>query len=225
MKPGVSVVRGRGIWNRQSLLLTDDPLEPSAHDAGAEHAGGAGHHALCDRRAVLRAEPPGCPDNRVRGGAEPFNESPVIGRSVVGAFGESSGNRNWRYSNRANLGPEFVFLLHLLLHSPTRSQETAPYGPSATASQSAPGDATLRQACARSTRFHIDLPTGRRAIGLAPASMVGLSLPAPAGVPPAAQVRRDGTRQASGPLRTPARWPISTACPDRARRLRLSRWR
>ena len=77
MKLGVSVVRGRGIWNKQSLLLTDDPLEPSAHDAGAEHAGGAGHHAFCDRRAVLRAKSLAAFDNRFRGGADPSTKTPL----------------------------------------------------------------------------------------------------------------------------------------------------
>jgi hypothetical protein len=109
----------------KACCLTYDALEPSTHDAGAEHASSASHHPFCDSRPMLRAKSFGCLDNGARGGTEPINESAIIGRSVIGTFGESSGNCNWTYSNRANIRPELVFVLHLLLHSPTRSQETA----------------------------------------------------------------------------------------------------
>jgi hypothetical protein len=110
----------------EACCLTYDALKPFTHDAGAERASSSRHHAFCDSRPVLRAESSCCLDNGACGGTEPINESPVVGRSVIGTFGASGGNRNWAYSNRANIGPELVLVLHLLLHTPTRSQKTAP---------------------------------------------------------------------------------------------------
>jgi hypothetical protein len=105
--------------------LTYDVLEPFTHDAGAERASGASHHSFCDGGSVLLAKSSGGLDNGGCGGTESINKSPIIGRSVVGTFGYPGGNRNWAYSNRANLRPELILVLHLLLHTPVRSLETA----------------------------------------------------------------------------------------------------
>src|SRR5262245_35668538 len=63
---------------------------------------------------MLGAEFSGRSHNRTSCSIKPFAKSSVIRRSVVGTFGESSGNRHRRYSNHANIRPEVVRILHLL---------------------------------------------------------------------------------------------------------------
>jgi hypothetical protein len=108
--------------------LTYNAFEPFTDDAGAERASSAAHHPFCDRLPMLRAKSPGRPDNGACGGAEPVNECTIISRSVIGALGDSGSNCNWAYSNRTNIGPEFVFVLQLLFHLHRRSQGTARAG-------------------------------------------------------------------------------------------------
>jgi hypothetical protein len=99
---------GLGCW------LTYNALDPFVYDAGAERASSAAHHPFCDRCPVLRAKPSGRFDDGACGGAEPVNECSIIGRSVIGAFGDSGRNCNWAYSNRTNIRPELVRVLQLL---------------------------------------------------------------------------------------------------------------
>src|SRR6266576_3093771 len=66
---------------------------------------------------MLRAKFFGAFNYRVGGCSETLNESSIIGRSVVGAFREPGGNRNWRYNDRANIRPEPTRILHLLFLS------------------------------------------------------------------------------------------------------------
>ena len=138
--------------------LTYDALEPFTHDAGAERASSARHDAFCDSCPVLRAESSGCPDNGACGGTEPINECPIIGRSVIGALGASGGNRNGACSNRANIRPELVVILHLLLHSPTRSQETALVRAVNHSITTRTQGTTLQRASRSPGTLHADLP-------------------------------------------------------------------
>src|SRR5438270_11862609 len=80
---------------------------------------------------MLRAKFFGAFNYRVGGCSETLNESSIIGRSVVGAFREPGGNRNWRYNDRANIRPEPTRILHPSISSPMRRQETTSYGPCA----------------------------------------------------------------------------------------------
>src|SRR2546421_4888364 len=66
---------------------------------------------------MLRAKFFGAFNYRVGGCSETLNESSIIGRSVVGAFREPGGNRNWRHNDRANIRPEPTRILHLLFLS------------------------------------------------------------------------------------------------------------
>ena len=100
--------RVKGCWS------TYNALEPFTYDAGAERASSAAHHPFCDSCPMLRTKSSGGPDNGARGCTEPVNECPIIGRSVIRAFGDSGGNCNWTYSNRTNFRPELVRVLHLL---------------------------------------------------------------------------------------------------------------
>ncbi len=45
---------------------------------------------------------------------EPLTESSIISRSVIGTFGESGRNRNWRYDNHAYIRPKLTRILHLI---------------------------------------------------------------------------------------------------------------
>lgn len=120
--------QGAAIVTAALVKLTYDALKPLTNDAGAKRACSAGHNAFCDSRPVLRAESSGCLDNGTCGGTEAINEGPIVGRCVIGTFGASGGNRDGAYSNRADIAPELILILHLLIHSPTRSQETAHAG-------------------------------------------------------------------------------------------------
>ncbi len=116
-------------------LLNSQVLESPAHDAGAERASSASNHPFRHSRPMLGAEVFGRSQNRTCCRIEPFTESPVISRGVIGTSGESSGNRHWGYSNHADIRPELVRILHLLFSSPMGLEETAPYGPPLLASQ------------------------------------------------------------------------------------------
>jgi hypothetical protein len=134
--------------------LTDDALESLTHDAGAERASSTCHDALGDSRPVLRAESSGCLDYGTCGGAETINEGPIVGRSVISTFGASGSDGNGAYSNGADIRPELILVLHLLLHSPTRSQETAPLrAVSRSITTRAPDTALQRAPLARHTPF------------------------------------------------------------------------
>jgi hypothetical protein len=99
-------------WAKSCWLESQGP-QAFAHETRAERASSACNHAFGDGWAMLRAEILPCPDNWVRSRAEPFDESSVVSRSVIGTLGQSSGNRNWCYDNRADVRPEFTFILHL----------------------------------------------------------------------------------------------------------------
>jgi hypothetical protein len=107
-----------------SCLSESEVPEPSAHDAGAERTGGTGDHSSCNSWAMLRTKFFGRPENGAGGCAEPFAESSFVSRSVVGAFGEPSGNRNWRCDNDAGICPELIRILHFLFPPPIKFQET-----------------------------------------------------------------------------------------------------
>ena len=63
---------------------------------------------------MLGAEFFGASHNRTCCRIEPFTESPVISRGVIGTFGESNGKSHWRNSNHASIRPELVRILHVL---------------------------------------------------------------------------------------------------------------
>jgi hypothetical protein len=119
----------KGCWS------TYNALDPLIYDAGPERASSAAHDPFCDSCPMLRAKSSGRSDDGPCGCTESVNECPIIGRSVIGAFGDSGNNRNWTYSNRTNIRPELVRVLHALFPSPHRSHETAPCRSSVTASQ------------------------------------------------------------------------------------------
>ena len=93
-------------------------LESLTHDTGAERAGSAGNHSFGNSCPMLRAKFFGAFNYGVGGSGETLNKSSIIGRSVIGAFGEPGGNRNWRYNDRANIRPELTRILHLLFPLP-----------------------------------------------------------------------------------------------------------
>jgi hypothetical protein len=94
------------------LMLLES--EYPAHDAGAERASSASNHPPRNSRPMLCAEFL-CPSqNRTCCRIEPFAESPVISRGVIGTFGESNGKSHWRNSNHARIRPELARVLHVL---------------------------------------------------------------------------------------------------------------
>ena len=90
-------------------------FEHPAHDAGAERASSASNHPLRYSRPMLGAEFFGPSQNRTCTRIEPFPESAVISRGVIGTFGESNGKSHWRNSNHASVRPKLVRILHVLL--------------------------------------------------------------------------------------------------------------
>jgi hypothetical protein len=106
-------------WAESCWLESQGP-QARVHDTGAERASSACNHAFGDGWAMLRTEILSGPDNRARNPIEPFDESSVVSRSVIGTLGQSSGNRNWRYDNRADIRPEFIFIFILHLPIPSR---------------------------------------------------------------------------------------------------------
>ena len=103
---------------RGSCSLPYYALESLTHDTGAERASSASKHSPCNSCPMLRAKFFGAFDYGVGGCSEPLNEGSIIGRSVIGAFGEPGGNRNWRYNDRANIRPELTRILHLIFPLP-----------------------------------------------------------------------------------------------------------
>ena len=73
---------------------------------------------------MLRTKLPSFLHNGACSCIEPLTESSIISRSVIGTFGESGGNRNWRYNNHAYIRPKLTRILHLI-SCPMRFQETA----------------------------------------------------------------------------------------------------
>jgi hypothetical protein len=63
---------------------------------------------------MLGAEFFGPSENRTCCRIEPFPESPIISRGVIGTFGESNGKSHRRNSNHASIRPELVRILHVL---------------------------------------------------------------------------------------------------------------
>jgi hypothetical protein len=131
----------RGAWGairgaKLQQLALQEVLEPLVHDAGAERASSAGNDPRRHSRPMLGAEFFGSPHNGACCCNESFTESPVISRGVIGTFGESSGNRHWRYSSHASIRPELVCILHLLFPLPDRSGD-GPGRPPVLASQPA----------------------------------------------------------------------------------------
>jgi len=99
-----------GVDHYDLLKLFEHP----AHDAGAERASSASNHPLRYSRPMLGAEFFGPSQNRTCSRIEPFPESPVISRGVIGTFSESNGKSHWRNSNHASVRPELVRILHVL---------------------------------------------------------------------------------------------------------------
>jgi hypothetical protein len=101
----------------ESRSLLYYALESFTHDTGAERASSASKHSSCNNSPMLRAKFSGAFNYGIGGCSEPINESSIIGRSVIGAFGEPGSNRDWRYNDRANIRPELTRILHLLFLS------------------------------------------------------------------------------------------------------------
>src|SRR5580704_10969209 len=104
----------------KSRRLEPDGPQADVQDTGAERAGCAGHHALGDGGAMLRAKILPGPDDRGCRPGEPVDESPVVSRRVIGTFGQSSRNGNWCYGDRADVLPELALVLHLTASSPVK---------------------------------------------------------------------------------------------------------
>jgi hypothetical protein len=119
-----------------SCLSEPEVLEPSAHDAGAERTGSTGDHSSCNSWAMLRTKFFGRPENGAGGCTEPFAESSMISRSVIGTFGEPSGNRNWCCDNDTGICPELIRILHFLFPPPHVIPGDGLFAPSVMASQS-----------------------------------------------------------------------------------------
>jgi hypothetical protein len=99
-------------------LLNSQVPEPLFHNAGAERASSASNHPFRNSPPMLGAEFFGRSHNGTCCRIEPFTESPVISRGVIGTLGESSGKRHWRNSNHASIRPELVRILHFLFPLP-----------------------------------------------------------------------------------------------------------
>src|ERR1022692_1995595 len=67
---------------------------------------------------MLGAEFFGRSQDRTCRRTEPFAESAVISRGIIGTFGNSSSNCHWRNSSHANVRPELVRILHSLFPLP-----------------------------------------------------------------------------------------------------------
>ena len=102
-----------------------EPQGPQAgvQDTGAERAGSAGNHAFGDGGAMLRTEILPGPDDGGSGPGEPFDESSVVSRSVKATLGQSGGNRNWCYGNRADVLPELTLSSPSTVRSPVKNCE------------------------------------------------------------------------------------------------------
>jgi len=107
-------------WSKSRRRSELQGPQAGVHDTGAECAGRAGDHSLGEGGAVLRTEILPGPDDWRRCPVEPFDESPVVSRSVIGTFGQSSRNRNWCYDDRTDVLPEFTLVLHLTASSPVK---------------------------------------------------------------------------------------------------------
>src|SRR5713226_9159673 len=118
----------------KTCLLIYEALEPYIHDASAERASSACKHSSCNSCRMLRTKLPGSLHNGPCSCIEPLTESSIISRSVIGAFGESGGNRNWRYNNHAYIRPKLTRILHLFSLSHEISGDN-PCGPPIIASQ------------------------------------------------------------------------------------------
>jgi hypothetical protein len=118
--PLAPIHRSRLPWEVAMItsLLNSQVPEPLFHDAGAERASSASNHPSRNSLPMLGSEFFGRSHNGTCCRIESFAESPVISRGVVGTFGESSGNRHWRYNNHAGIRPELVRILHLLFLLP-----------------------------------------------------------------------------------------------------------
>src|ERR1700722_14296872 len=160
------------------------------HDTGAECAGRAGDHSLGEGGAVLRTEILPGPDDWRRCPVESFDESPVVSRSVIGTFGQSSRNRNWCNGDRTDVLPELTLVLHLPLHLPLNNAKSICAGHQL---YDTPGRSASD--CGRIYSFLASSCPAMRgcARGLAPTSAGDLG-PQPGAVPPARRPRQAGRR-------------------------------